>query len=564
MPEHGVELDWDPVNGAAVYRVLVRDGHSGTYCLKERVSSPPYLLSTEGLDPHRPYHWHIQARKARLAAWSDVTPPVRLPLDPPEGTPVTELRWPDSGAAAYRIVVRDETVGEIAVKDGVKGTRYLVRWDELDPAHQFRYRVQEWREGRWQTDAKYAPLHPPLSLIRSVSSRDPSSSSAGGDVLFLFTVDTEVNLRYMPRPSKERGIEQQIFCRHESGEYGVGYMMDLLDGYGFKGTFFLDILAEYQFGEGSLDPVVEAIRGRGHDVQLHLHSAPHLRYASSEEIRSLSGALRSNDAELFRRALALAVELFEKRVGQRAVAYRSGGYNLTDEFFPVLEEFDIAIDSSLFPFKNCRTSPWTWARTQPFKFGNVLEIPVTWMVDRRPGGSVPQQFNARRQDNGQQSALSRMEGTTGTVTTLVYLAHSYSLLSREAPADPEHARRTWNDDLRAFCPPEAFSAMYAGEESSLFFFGGPDLDRISLLERALAEVAGRGDVQGASLADVHRTHLDTWNSAPSLPVEPVPVWHPAARQAQLSGARRYSSSYLGYLEDIASANETGGSAAGRR
>lgn len=549
MPETHLELTWRAIPDAGGYRILIRDEASGEYVSKEQFEDPRCSLPLGALDPARRYQWRPQSRKGRGRPWSDVLPLLRLPLEPPAGTVVTELSWPDTGAAAYRVVVRDDTAGEIALKDGVQGTRYAVRWTELDPTHHFRYRVQEWRDGAWENTGAYAPLNPPLSLIRTVTSESRAVPAGGDELLFLFTVDTEVNLRYMERPSREGGIEHQIFCRHGERNYGIGYMMDLLDGCGFTGTFFLDILAEYQFGEGSLEPVVEAIKGRGHDVQLHLHSAPHLRYAESEEIRGLNPALRSDDPDQFRRALALAVELFERRVGERAVAYRSGGYNLCDGYFGVLEEFDLLVDASLYPFKGCRTEPWMWTHTQPFKVGKVLEVPVSWLIDERPTGSVPQQFTSRRQDSGQQSLFTGMPTRPGMPTTLVYLAHSYSLLSRVEPDDKEAARQMWNETLRSFCPPSAFSAMYSGEGSSLFFFGEADMNRVSLLERSLRQLAARADVRGIGLAELRATRYHAWDAAPPLPVDPIPVWRTTTRAGQTVAGRRYSASFLAHLEE---------------
>src|SRR5205807_1697449 len=94
------------------------------------------------------------------------------------------------------------------------------------------------------------------------------------------------------------------------------------------------------------------------------------------------------DAEAFRRALGYAVELFSDRVGEAPVAYRAGGYNLCDAFLEVLPEFGLTIDSSLNSFKNCRTSEWMRSRTQPFRVGDVLEIPVSWMVHETPNGAA--------------------------------------------------------------------------------------------------------------------------------------------------------------------------------
>ena len=112
------------------------------------------------------------------------------------------------------------------------------------------------------------------------------------------------------------------------------------------------MFAEYWAGEdGLLQPVFDEILGRGHDVQLHVHPNPHLRFATEERIRRLANATIQDDPAAFRAALELALELFERRAGRLPVAYRAGAYRIFDLHFPILRELGITIDSSINPFR---------------------------------------------------------------------------------------------------------------------------------------------------------------------------------------------------------------------
>jgi hypothetical protein len=48
-------------------------------------------------------------------------------------------------------------------------------------------------------------------------------------------------------------------------------LMEELERYGFRGTFFLEPLGAHFFGRPGLAEVAQALVGRGHDVQLHTH-----------------------------------------------------------------------------------------------------------------------------------------------------------------------------------------------------------------------------------------------------------------------------------------------------
>jgi hypothetical protein len=545
-----VPIGWPEVPGATRYRVLVRDETTGEDILRSETEKPRYAVPPGRLDRNRRYHWRAQAREGDARRWVDVLPPLRLPLPPPEGAAVTPLEWPNAGAPAYRVVIRDETADEIVIKDGVRGTRYLVNWAELDPGHRYRFRVQTWSGDGWADGTPYRQLSPPLSLVRSVVARVEERADAGqdaGELLFLFTCDTEINLRRMRNPDLSKGIEHQIFCLHDGRDYGIGYLMDALDRYDFKGTFFLDVLLEHQFGAGCLEPIVAAIQERGHDVQIHLHPWPHLRLSGNESLRRLSTGIDESDPDKFRGALAVAMELFEKRVGALPVAYRSGAYRLCDEFFPVLSEFGIKIDSSLYPFKNCRVSPWMRARTQPFFVGDVLEVPVSWILDHRAAEKRQQQFAPFKGDRGQQQAFTSMRGPAGgPPATLVYLAHSYSMLSRH-PSDDDRMREKWNSELKAGSTDHQYANLHMPERTPVMFFGDPDEDRMLILERGLAELAARGDVKGVTLRELSSYDLRQWSRWPA-PADPLPEWHQVAGRVHTTGTRRYSASYLAHLE----------------
>lgn len=320
-----------------------------------------------------------------------------------------------------------------------------------------------------------------------MSAAGTPAKDAPGELLFLFTVDTEVHLDAAHDVSGAEAFERAIYCRLGGRDCGIGLIMDLLDARGFVGTFFVDVLMEHRFGREVVQRAVHAIRERGHDVQLHLHTAPHLSFAADPALRELNDALVSHDPERFRGALEAGMESFVAVAGHEPAAYRSGGYQLSDGYLDVLGELGIAVDSSLWPFKGCRTSTWMWPRSQPFWVGDVLEVPVSYVVERRRDGEVVRQFGPRRAGAGAQSAITSFPvPDAGSPRTLVYLCHSYSFMqSRDDPAE------------------------------------GLDEPRLALAERMLDELAARADVRGIGFGEL-ATMRDRW---PKEHPEPAPAPH---------------------------------------
>ncbi len=550
-------LEWKPAPGAAQYRVLLRDDTTGQFPAKPVMVEPRCALARSLIDAAHAYRWRVEWRAAPNAAWAEWIGYQPLLVPPVDERLATELTWPAAASDPlhYRIVIRDETSGQIVTKQVLTSCRYVADWTRLDPLRVYRYRVQCGQGDTWVEHTRYAPLAPPVHLL--VAARDraapaPTAVDSAERLLILFTIDTEINLRLMREPDPARGFEHQIACIHDGRPYGVALMMDLLEQNGMRGTFFVDVLMEHTFGQAALEQTIELIASRGHDIQLHLHPSPHLWFAPDPALRELLLSTRGDDPAPFRAALAHAVELFERRVGRRPVAFRNGSYHLCEAFLPVLAEFGIRVDSSLYAFKNCRVPAWMRGRTQPFRAGGLLEVPVNWMILRKPGTSLARQYAIKKTEvAAQTAALALAQWPETAPRTLVYMAHSYTLLEEWRP-DEQRLRDAWNARLRNICPPAAYRSMYLAPDTPTAFCDGPDQERILALARALAALAAIPGARSATFAELADRYTAAFDH-PARTVDPVAVWHHSARRASVAGVRRYSRSWLAALEAHAAA-----------
>jgi len=363
-------------------------------------------------------------------------------------------------------------------------------------------------------------------------------------VLFLFTSDTEANLHYMYTPDFRGAIDEHVWGRTAGREVGPALQMDMLDDRGFKGTFFVDVLSEFVFGEGSLQPVFDAIVERGHDVQLHLHTKPHLRFARDERVRALEGAVDEDDPAAFREAMELAIGIFERRAGRRPVAYRAGAYRIFDTHFPVLADLGIKVDSSVNPFKNSVVEPWMLTRTQPYDVAGVLEVPITWCA-RLDGAFRSEQLAPFASATAQLEALAALPA--GSPATLCYIAHSFSFLRVDRQTDEER-RLAWNATWKEMVDEEEFELSgHPPQMADMPLMRGVDDARIEVFGRVLDLLAARGDVAGITLYELARDWLGSWDEASAV-VDPVPAYDFRAGRGRTLAARRYSASYLEALE----------------
>jgi hypothetical protein len=544
-PATSARLRWPAAEAADRYRVIVRLPGQGPL-LELVVDGPEAVIGDLAPGDGEWPQWGVQVLDGH-GAWVQHVPFLEWPSGP-EG-PTSTLGWHADEATIHRVLVYDDNLGRIVIKAGTLGTQYVLAWSRLDPAHHYRWRTQHWANDGWVDREDYRPLVAPGGLRAAViRQRERPVAGVDAKLLFLFTSDTEFGPNKMRIPDFRRGVEEQIWGRFPAGEAGIGTQMELLEAHGFRGTFFIDVFAEYWAGEdGLLQPVFDEILGRGHDVQLHVHPNPHLRFATDERIRRLANATTQDDPAAFRAALELALELFERRAGRLPVAYRAGAYRIFDSHFPILRELGITIDSSINPFKNSNVAPWLRARTQPFRLDGVLEIPISLRLHRRKGVWRVHQYVPQNEPPLQLPALEDTVAAASTrPATVCCIAHSVSFLRRGQPGGPD-AMRTWNERWAELVAPDEYEISRLGPKAPFWFFEGPEPARAATFADALERLAARPQVEGISLGELAERYPDAWTERVS-PVDPIPAYDSRAERETVLRTRAYDSSYLAHLE----------------
>jgi hypothetical protein len=345
-------------------------------------------------------------------------------------------------------------------------------------------------------------------------------------LLLVFTVDTECSVLRQPRPDPDRVVDELIFGDFGDGRpAGIGLHMDLLERFGFRGCFFVDVLMEFEHGQAALERTVEAILSRGHEVELHIHPE-HLQDSADPRVERAGAGLHGGrvweDRELFRRLMELSIELFEQRVGRPPVAYRAGAYRVSDVQLAVLAELGIRIDSSIQPYFNSRVSDWMRMRTQPFRVGEVLEAPPTYVVlDERPGDWETRAFAPNPHLGDPVSTLPAPPDGPPRVATFV--SHSFQLLRRRESDDPE-AIDAFARQLRSAMPAE-LSGRYLNAARRAVRTFGPEVDEgmVAAVEGLLRGVAERPDARCVTYAELAAVADRFWLAEAHPPIDPLPT-----------------------------------------
>lgn len=461
------------------------------------------------------------------------------------------LTWnPVEGASAYRLMVYDRTDARTIFDETVAGSAHEVPIPDGRSNHDLVMRTRPLLGEGWSDWTAFQPL--PREIVLG-ERRDPLSPvSADGDLglLLMFTIDTECPVVRQPNPDPDRAVDELIFGDFGNGgpPGGIALQMDLLEHFGFRGTFFVDVLMEFEHGRRALERTIEAIAERGHEIELHVHPE-HLEWSADPRAEAVTAELSGGGMQprdVFHQVLELSVDIFERRVGRRPIAYRAGAYRISDAHFPVLEEFGIRIDSSVQPYFNSRVSDWMRTRTQPFRVGGVLEIPPTFvLLNDRPDAWETRALAPSFGLGDPISTLSAAPGGHPHVATFV--SHSFQLL-RCRESGERDAIKSFEAHVRSRLPASTADRLLRPPPTVTRSFG-EDVDEglVAHVAGILRRTADRPDARCATYAEVAGLIDRFWPAEHHQQIDPIALLDRRQGIASATGTRVFSQGLLSRL-----------------
>jgi hypothetical protein len=530
------KLSWPQADGAVAYHLKIFDERADRVLADSGpLHVPEYELPPFAADTGTSLALRLEVLNG-VGEWKLAGPLARLRL-----TPGLELSW-EGRSPLHRVLVLDATAGRAAIDEVVVGSSAVLDPEAIDWSHDLRYLVYARVGEGWEEIQDWRPLPLPL-LLGPRHDRPPAlDPSAPPRLLLVFTIDTECGVHRMRHPDPARAVDELIFGDFGDGRrLGIELHMDLLEHFGARGCFFVDVLMEYQFGQAALERVIEAIMSRGHEVQLHVHSE-HLAFARDERLPRLAGSLPSGEVDRFREVMELSVDLFERRVGRRPLAFRSGGYYINDGYLEVVREHGIRIDSSIYSYFHSQVSDWMRVRTQPFRVGELLELPPSWFLRTDAERPDTRQYAPNQFAGDPFTTMIRpRNGAAPLLAT--YVSHSFQLISLRQ--ENEEFNAEWEHELRGHVPPEV-AELLVPEPGHRFAVHDPHVDEfmVAAVVSLLRRVAEAPDARCVTYAELDRAADGWWREPRRDPVDPVPTFDPRDGRVSQFGTRVYSRGLL--------------------
>jgi hypothetical protein len=169
----------------------------------------------------------------------------------------------------------------------------------------------------------------------------------------LITVDTEFSIGGAFRdPVSKRPVgEQAVLCEIDGKSHGLGFILDTFAAFDTRGTFFVEALNTYYFGDGPMRALASRIRAAGQDVQLHLH--PCWTYFKDPDWRNQlkvnppTDHMHSRSVEQLVEWLADGIGIFERWGLGRPHALRTGSMMTDRSVYRAMERVGMRIASNI-------------------------------------------------------------------------------------------------------------------------------------------------------------------------------------------------------------------------
>jgi len=153
-------------------------------------------------------------------------------------------------------------------------------------------------------------------------------------------------------------------------QYGIPMIADLLDRYGLKATFYVDVYTNKDEYTSALRTICLMLKDRGHDLQLHTHPCG-LFDPRREGMKDYN---LNEQIEIIHKGQVLFWEWF----GKVPIAHRAGDWFANENTLNALIANNIFVDSSLFfGWPNCQLNQLAITQNSAVNYEGLLELPAT-------------------------------------------------------------------------------------------------------------------------------------------------------------------------------------------
>lgn len=303
------------------------------------------------------------------------------------------------------------------------------------------------------------------------------------------TIDTEFSIGgHFKAPTIYHPVaEPMVYGEVEGREEALGFILKTLAEHEISATFFVECANYFYFGDEPMRTVVKRIKAAGQDIQLHVHPV-WLHFAEGR----IPGNFPRNDYcsersfEDLERIFSLCIEVFERWVGRKPAALRTGSLRADENVFHVMRALDIPLSSNIALGVYRPEAPLLQHDSGRHLIHGIMEVPVFTYRDVNIGGRQHRKSLQITSCSWPEMRHLLWKARRSGVENIVILTHPSEFIKK---SDFSYSRITRNrvnqQRLRKLC---AFIAAHPGDFVSADFGGCRHAWRESELEQPFIDV----------------------------------------------------------------------------
>jgi len=203
------------------------------------------------------------------------------------------------------------------------------------------------------------------------------------------SIDTEFSIAgHFDNPERYKPVaEPMVYGVVDGREQALGFLLETFERHRIVATFFVECANYFYFGDEPMLRVVERLKAAGQDIQLHVHPV----WLSFNRDPAIGVFPRHDDCsgrafEDLRLAFSTCIGIFERWVGHRPLAIRTGSMRVDDTVYRVMQDLEIPLSSNIAMGIFRPTQSQLWHHSGRHRIHGVMELPVFTYQDSRIGG----------------------------------------------------------------------------------------------------------------------------------------------------------------------------------
>jgi hypothetical protein len=207
------------------------------------------------------------------------------------------------------------------------------------------------------------------------------------------SIDTEFSIAgHFEQPERHQPLADPVVYGMVNGrEEALGFLLETFAHYDMVSTFFVECANYFHFGDEPMQRVVNRLKSAGQDIQLHIHPV----WLSFNRNPALGNFPRHDDCagrefEELKRGFSACVDVFERWVGHRPLAIRTGSLRADETVYRVMQELGIPLSSNIAMGLFQPKEPALQLNCGRHRIHGVMEVPVFTYRDNQFAGNIHQ------------------------------------------------------------------------------------------------------------------------------------------------------------------------------